>query len=32
MLHGQIVEYGDTEKVFLHPEHPYARSLMLDAM
>ena len=32
MQHGSIVEFGDTEKIYRHPEHPYTQSLMLDAM
>jgi len=30
MFAGRIVEYGRTEKVFLHPRHPYTR-VLLDA-
>jgi ABC-type microcin C transport system duplicated ATPase subunit YejF len=28
MHHGNIVETGDTEKIFNSPEHPYTRSLL----
>ena len=32
MQHGQIVEFGEIEKVFRHPEHPYTQALLLDAL
>ncbi|MFD1677962.1 ABC transporter ATP-binding protein [Alicyclobacillus fodiniaquatilis] len=28
MRRGNIVEYGSTEKIFYHPEHPYTRHLL----
>ena len=28
MYEGKIVEYGETEEVFNHPQHPYTRSLL----
>lgn len=31
MQHGYIVEYGETQKVFRHPEHPYTQALLNDA-
>ncbi len=31
MHHGKIVEYGEAEKVFNHPQHPYTQKL-LDAI
>ena len=31
MQHGSIVEFGDTEKIYRHPEHPYTQALLLDA-
>ena len=32
MQHGMIVEYGETQKVYSHPEHPYTQALLLDAL
>ena len=32
MQHGQIVEQGDTERVYRHPEHPYTQMLLKDAL
>lgn len=32
MQRGSIVEYGTTKKLFHHPEHPYTRALLLDAL
>ena len=32
MQHGHIVEFGDINKVFRHPEHPYTQALLLDAL
>ena len=32
MQHGQVVEQGETERVFRHPEHPYTQMLLLDAL
>ena len=32
MQHGYIVESGDTQKVFRHPEHAYTQALLLDAL
>lgn len=29
MYQGRIVESGNTEKLFLHPEHPYTRRLLM---
>jgi ABC-type oligopeptide transport system ATPase subunit len=31
MQHGYIVEYGETQRVFRHPEHPYTQALLNDA-
>lgn len=28
MLRGRIVEYGDAEQVFFHPQHPYTQQLL----
>ncbi|WP_258567216.1 hypothetical protein [Microbacterium sp. Se5.02b] len=28
MYLGEMVEIGDTEEVYRHPEHPYTRSLL----
>ena len=32
MQHGQIVEFGEIEKVVRHPEHPYTQARLLDAL
>ncbi len=32
MQHGSIVEFGEIDKVFRHPEHPYTQALLLDAL
>ena len=31
MYHGEIVEYGDGDKVTRNPEHPYTQRLLLAA-
>ncbi|MBP3872279.1 MAG: ABC transporter ATP-binding protein [Lachnospiraceae bacterium] len=32
MQHGSVVESGDTESVYNHPQHPYTQVLLMDAM
>lgn len=32
MQHGRVVEIGQTEQVFRHPQHPYTKTLLEDAL